>query len=113
MFFITFSQSYPEALEIAIGDSSAYSLRLVAKTIASIILLFFALFASQKDGYSFSMFLIVIALTACSGSSLVLSVHSCAIDAIIIAFFVKPDRLRLENPIVFLRFLRTTEAALR
>lgn len=111
--FFPLPQSHPEALDIAIGDSSAYSLRAVAKSISSIIILLFALIASRKDGASVTMFLIIIALTACSGISLALTIYSSAIDAIIIAFFIKPDKLRLENPIVFLRFLRTTEAALR
>lgn len=59
------------------------------------------------------MFLIIIALVAVSGVSLSLRIYSAAIDALIVAFFMHPERLRLENQIVYLRFLRSTEAALR
>jgi hypothetical protein len=57
-------------------------------------------------------FLVCFVLTYC-GLSLALHVYNAAVDALIIVFTERPEKLAAENQIVFLRFLRTTEPALR
>ena len=109
----SFSQTHPEVLDIVTEDTSSHCLYATAKTITTFIVFFFALFVSRTEGSSWSMFLIIIALVAVSGVSLSLRIYSAGTDALFVAFFMQPERLRQENQIIYLRFLRTTEAALR
>jgi hypothetical protein len=47
------------------------------------------------------------------GISLAIQIYSAAIDALMVASALNPLRFAKENQIVFLRFLRTSESALR
>jgi hypothetical protein len=109
------SQEHPEILEILTDDTTCYILSCTGKEIAALATLLgcLGLLLEHTDGSYFSLFLVVSFLLVLSGIRLGLNVYKSACDAIIVAFFLQPERLRLENQIVYLRFLRRSEMALR
>lgn len=109
------SQEHPEILEILTDDTTCYILSCTGKEIAALASLLgcIGLLLERTDGSYFSLFLVVSFLLVLSGIRLALNVYKSACDAIIVAFFLQPERLRLENQIVYLRFLRRSEMALR
>ena len=100
-------------------NTSKLNMCAVSKALSVILTLLFSLLILKieengpQSGSDAVMFLIIISLVAHSGMSLTLYIYTSAIDAIILAFFLQPESVRKQNQIVYLRFLRTTETALR
>jgi len=107
------AQHHPETIRIAIEDNTNYTLSATATFISGFITIFFSLLSDKNEGSSWPLFFLVNFYLAYTGVSLTLHTYRGAIDALIVAFAAKPERFAIENQIIFLRFLRYTESALR
>ena len=105
--------AHSEVLDIALADITSFSVCAIAKELSIILSVLFGLAADRREGQDWPMFFFVSFMLGYCSFSLSLHVFSAAVDAIIIAYAVRPDQLRHANSIVFLRFLRTTETELR
>jgi len=106
-------KTHPETLEICIEDASAFILNCAVSSTAAVIAIIFGLVAERGGGYSWSLFFFVCFYLAYCGVSLSVHIYSSAIDALIVAAAISPVRFAEQHQIVFLRFLRTSETALR
>lgn len=105
--------AHSEVLDIALADITSFSVGAIAKELSIVLSVLFGLAADRREGQDWPMFFFVSFMLGYCSFSLSLHVFSAAVDAIIIAYAVRPDQLRRANSIVFLRFLRTTETELR
>ena len=106
---------FPQSIEFFISNISNFNLSLIAVEIASIISLFFGILtiANSRDNYTEGTFLTIIYLVSYCTISLCVEVYQAAIDALVVVYSIKPDKLASENQIIFLRFLRTSDPSLR
>ena len=72
-----------------------------------------AIAAEKSSDSSWPLLALVCFCLAYCGLSLCVHVYCSAVDALIAAAFLSPEKFAKENQIVFLRFLRTAESALR
>lgn len=107
------SQSHPESMDLMTDDCTRYDLSCTAKSIAGMVALVTGLLIDPLAGSSLPLFLAVCFLLIYSGIYLALTVYTAAVDGIIVAFFMQPETMKKENQIVYLRFLRKAETALR
>jgi hypothetical protein len=105
--------TYPETLDIAIEDLTSYTLTSSCTQISGIFAILFGIMASQKEGNAWPMFFFVSFYLIYLSASLVIHTFKGAVDALIVIYALRPERFAKENQIVYLRFLRTTETALR
>lgn len=105
--------THPEALETCIEDASSFILNSSVSSTAAVIAIAFGLVAERGGGYSWSLFFIVCFYLAHCGVSLSVHIYCSGIDALIAAAAISPIRFAEQYQIVFLRFLRTSETALR
>ena len=64
---------------------------------------------TDQSTRSWSLFFLICYLLSYCGCSLALSTYRSAVDALIVAFGEKPEKVAKENQIVFSRFLRLME----
>lgn len=107
------AMSHPETLDICVEDSTHFILNATAVAVAGLVAIVFGLIAEHGEGSSWPLFFFVCFYLAYCGVSLSIHVYSSAIDALIVSSAVNPVKFAKENQIVFLRFLRTSESALR
>ena len=107
------ASTHSELIDIAADDATSFSLCAVAKELATVLAVLFGVLAERREGQDWPLFFFVSFLLGYCSCSLTLHVYSAAVDAIILAYAARPDQLRHINSIVFLRFVRTTEAELR
>lgn len=107
------SQAHPETIRIAAEDSTSYTLNATSTAISGLMAITIGLLADQNEGSSWPLFFIVIFYLNYCGISIVLHAYSSAVDALVVAFSINPEKFAAEHQIIFLRFLRTTESALR
>ena len=106
--------THPETLAICIEDCTYFLMNSIAVVIAVIITVIFALFAERGDGGStFPLFIFICYYLTYCGISLTVHIYSSSVDALIVASVIHPERFAQEHQIIFLRFLRTSETALR
>lgn len=105
--------THPEMLETCIEDASSFILNSSVSSTAAVIAIAFGLVAERGGGYSWSLFFIVCFYLAHCGVSLSVHIYCSAIDALVVAASISPIRFAEQYQIVFLRFLRTSETALR
>lgn len=105
--------THPETVDLSIEDNTRYSLASTATALAGLISITFGVVAERREGASWPLFFLVCFSLAYCGMSLAVQVYSSSIDALIVAFAAQPQRFAIENQIVFLRFVRTTESSLR
>lgn len=122
------SAAHEETLDIAIEDTTTHILSAMAKQVPAVLAIMFGMFVetnakmvdprngsvtgiaiTDKSTRSWSLFFLVCYLLSYCGCSLALSTYRSAVDALIVAFGEKPDKLAKENQIVFSRFLRLME----
>jgi hypothetical protein len=122
--------AHEETLNVAIEDTTTHILSAMAKQIPAVLALILGVCvetAARDSGTlditddsssapttarrnrSWCLFFLVCYMLAYSGCSLALSTYRAAVDALIVAFGEKPDKLAKENQIVFSRFLRLME----
>lgn len=108
---------FPQSIEFFLNNASNFNLTLIAVEIASIISLFFGILTianvNNRDNDTEGAFLTIVYLVAYCSISLCVEVYRAAIDALIVVYSIKPDKLASENQIIFLRFLRTSDPSLR
>jgi hypothetical protein len=106
---------YPSNAELALTDISHYNLTCIAIEIAGFISIIFGLlnFSQNQEQYSEGTFVALIYFLSYSGLSLCMEIYKSAVDALIVAYAIKPEKLASENQIIFLRFLRTSDPSLR
>lgn len=105
--------AHRETMDICVEDSTHFLLSNIAVVLAGCVAILFGLIAERGPGSSWPLFFFVSYYLAYSGLSLCLHVYSSAVDALIVASAINPVKFAHENQIVFLRFLRTSEAELR
>jgi hypothetical protein len=122
------SAAHEETLDIAIEDTTTHILSAMAKQVPAVLAIMFGMFVetnakmldpsngsvtgtaiTDNSTRSWSLFFLVCYLLSYCGCSLALSTYRSAVDALIVAFGEKPDKLAKENQIVFSRFLRLME----
>lgn len=104
---------HPEVLRISLEDHTNYTLNASATAIAGAIAILFGLISDRHNGSSWPLFFIANYLLAYAGISIVVNTYRSAVDALIVSFTERPDRFAAENLIIYLRFLRYSESALR
>jgi len=107
------ASTHAELIDIATDDTTSFSLCAVAKELATVLAVLFGVLAERREGQDWPLFFFVSFLLGYCSCSISLHVYAAAVDAIILAYAARPDQLRHFNSIVFLRFVRTTEAELR
>jgi hypothetical protein len=105
--------AFPETIDISIEELTGYTLKAAATAIAGTIAIFFGVLAEKREGAAWPLFFFVCFYLAYSSMSLIVHAYRSAVDALIVVFGAEPERLARENQIVYLRFLRNTETALR
>lgn len=105
--------SHRETLDICIEDSTYFLLSNAAVVVAGCVAILFGLVAERGEGASWPLFFFVCYYLAYCGVSLSIHIYSSAVDALVVASAINPIKFAHENQIVFLRFLRTSEAGLR
>jgi hypothetical protein len=110
-----YSSRHPRTIELCVQDMCHFNLTCIVVEVAGIISIFFGLFSysESKGYYTEGTFLAIIYFLAYSGMSLCIEVYKSAVDALIVSFAIKPEKLANENQIIFLRFLRTADPSLR
>ena len=103
---------YPHTIALAAEDSTAFILSSLAAAVAFFVSIVVGLLGNADKG-SWPLFFFVVFYLSYAGISLCLHVYVGAVDALIVAYAVKPERFARENQIVFLRFLRHSETGLR
>jgi len=106
-------QLHPETIDISVEDATCFTLTSTATEIAGVMAIIFGVVAERKEGSAWPLFFFVCFCLAYCGLSLSVHVYRSAVDALIVAFAVQPERFARENQIVFLRLLRSTETALK
>jgi len=119
------SAAHEETLDIAIEDTTTHILSAMAKQVPAVLAIMFGMFVktnakivdpsngsgtgiavTDNSTRSWSLLFLICYLLSYCGCSLALSTYRSAVDALIVAFGEKPDKLAKENQIVFSRFLR-------
>jgi len=106
-------ETHPETIDLSVEDNTHFTLAATATELAGLISITFGVVAERREGSSWPLFFFVCFCLAYCGLSLAVHTFNSAIDALIVAFAAQPQRFALENQIVFLRFIRSTEPSLR
>ena len=106
---------FPQTVEFSLTSVSNFNLTCIAVEIAAAISLFFGLLtiSNNKENYSEGVLLSIIYLVSYCGLSLCVEIYKAALDGLIVAYSLRPDKLANENQIIFLRFLRMSDPSLR
>lgn len=106
---------HPASAELALTDISHYNLTCIAIEVAGFISIIFGLlnFSQNQEQYSEGTFVALVYFLSYSGLSLCMEIYKSAVNALIVAYAIKPEKLASENQIIFLRFLRTSDLSLR
>jgi hypothetical protein len=107
------ASDHPHSIKLCLEDDTAYTLSAVATTLAGFFSIIIGLLADRNEGRSWPLFFFVIYCLSFSGISVVLHTYRSAIDALIVAFSNSPEKFAEENQLIFLRFMRHSESALR
>eukprot|EP01038_Epipyxis_sp_PR26KG_P006202 gene6202-8540_t len=105
--------SNPETLDICVDDNTAFVLQSASVSIAAIISIIFCFFANRNRGDLWSVYFFLSFYLGYCGLSLTLHAYSSAVDALVVSSALNPILFARNDQIVFLRFLRTSELALR
>lgn len=112
---LAFYGHYYHTLELALHDLTRFNLTCIAVEVGGIMSLVFGLFSfTENNGVlAEGVFFAMIFYLAFSGISLCLESYKAAVDGLIVAFAINPERLSKENQFVFLRYLRESDYSLR
>jgi hypothetical protein len=94
---------------ILLDDTTSYTLKMLSTTAAGVVSILLAIIGSRQEGTSWPLFVFACFLLSYAGVSLSLHAYRCAVDALVIAYSDNPHKFESLNPIIFHRFLRTTE----
>ena len=106
-------EAHPETVDLSVEDNTHFTLAATATELAGLISITFGVVAERREGPSWPLFFFVCFCLAYCGLSLAVHTFNSAIDALIVAFAAQPQRFAQENQIVFLRWVRSSEASLR
>ncbi len=107
-------QQHPSALDLLAEETTGQVVDAWSVLLACCMAIVIGLAAARHESPpTLSLFVLITYLLAYYGISLVLQVYCAAVDAVVVVFAVAPHRLAEENQIIFLRFLRSSESALR
>lgn len=108
-----YALAHPQTMDILIEDLTGHVLGAASIGIAGILSLFFGMFADKHQGAAWPLFFFVSFQLSLCGLSLVVQTYCSAVDALTVVFALEPLKFAAENQIIYLRFLRATETALR
>lgn len=102
-------QYHPETLNSSLEETTGYTLDCLSTCIAGSVSILFGLLAERRETSTWPLFIFVCFWLSYAGAALALSAYSSAVDALIVATALNPQKVAQENQIVLLRFLRTAE----
>lgn len=101
-----------ENLSIVLDDTTSFVLKTIATGVAGVFALILSLLAEKEVSGLWPVFVFICFLLVLSGISLVLHALRSAVDSLIIAYSVKPEKFMEENPILYHRFARRAETSI-
>jgi hypothetical protein len=104
---------HPETLLISLEEFSSLLFASCNTTLSGCFAILFAVLAESKHEATWPLFFVICYLLLYSGISLSLMILTSAIDALIIASVISPEKVSEKNQIICLRFLRLSEVELR
>jgi uncharacterized membrane protein YsdA (DUF1294 family) len=104
---------HPETLLISVEEYSFLLFNSCNTVLSGIFAVLFALLSESKQESTWPLFLVICYVLFYSGISLSCLILSSAIDALIIASVINPEKVSKKNQLVCLRFLRLSEVELR
>jgi len=104
---------FPETLTVSMQDYTDRLLKSTALEAALLLAVLLALCVERSKDTSWALVAFVCFCLSYSGLSLCVHVYCSAVDSLIVAAALCPERFAKQNQIVFLRFLRNSESALR
>ena len=101
-----------ENLSIVLDDTTSFVLKTIATGVAGVFALVLSLLAEKEVGSLWPVFVFTCFLLVLSGISLVLHALRSAVDSLVIAYSVTPEKFMEENPILYHRFARRAETSI-
>jgi hypothetical protein len=108
-----FLSKHAATLEILVEDSTYFTLQCLSITLSGVIAIVAALVSLRMEKSLWPLYFFMFFYLSHCSASLAIQVYSSAVDALIVASVLNPTKFAQMNQIIFLRFLRTSEAALR
>lgn len=105
----SFLSNHPLAPFIVERNSTHEVLTSCSISLSGLVAVIFGIFMETKDTSSWVLLFLIVALILYGGVSLGCYVYSGSIDALIVSFFLRPEKFSEDNQILYLRLCRYSE----